>query len=691
MIDQRGMYFPHHPKEARMITLDGRQVLLNARAADKQDAIRQVGQLLVNSENIDAGYVNSMLGREKVANTYLGNGIAIPHGLPEDRDLIKNTGVAIVQMPGGVIWNPGETVYLIVGIAAKSDEHIEVLRRLTGVLGDKDEVARLTRTTDARDIIEALTGERPAVQAPKEQVTDYAHYFDAVVRNKTGLHARPASVFVGLAKKYQADIKIRRGDMAANGKSLIALLQLGVTRGSTIRVSAAGGDADAALKALQAAIESGLGDEVEETSTAAAGSSDHTWRPRSVGASIDGISAAGGLAIGPIQRYSQSALVVEDRASDATEEGNRLQSALGAAQDELQHLHDEVKTRLGSSKAAIFLVHAEFLNDPALIGQAITLIYQGHSAAWSWQHAISERVSQMQKVDDPVLAGRAVDLSDVGQRVLLHLVEPAEKRPVSLSQPVVLIADDLTPSDTAALDTDTILGFCTAKGGPTSHTAIIARSLGIPAIVGAGEGLLTIESGTPCIIDGFNGKLYLRPSDADVQAARDVQQQMQQQQQAAKDARFAPAVTTDGHRVEVAANINRAADAAGAVAAGAEGVGLMRTEFLFLGRDSVPTEEEQFEAYRDMAKSLEGRPVVIRTLDIGGDKEVPYLNLPKEDNAFLGIRGIRLCLVRPDLFIPQLRAIYRAASYGSIKIMFPMIATLEEYQQARAIAEQVRQ
>jgi multiphosphoryl transfer protein len=674
-----------------MITLDGRQVLLNARAADKQDAIRQVGQLLVNSENIDAGYVNSMLGREKVANTYLGNGIAIPHGLPEDRELIKNTGVAVVQMPGGVTWNPGEIVYLIVGIAAKSDEHIEVLRRLTGVLGDKDEVARLTRTGDARDIIEALTGERPPVQIPKEQASDYALYFDAVVHNKTGLHARPASVFVELAKRFQANIKLRCGDKVGNGKSLIALLQLGATSGSTIRVSAEGVDAEAALKALQAGIEGGLGEEAEESPAVTAGSSDHTWKPRSVGATIDGISAAGGLAIGPIQRYSQHAIVVEDHASNATDEGNRLQSALGAAQDELQHLHDEVKTRLGSGKAAIFLVHAEFLNDPALIGQAITLIYQGHSAAWSWQQAINERVGQMQKLDDPVLAGRAVDLSDVGQRVLRHLVVSAEKRPISLNQPVVLVADDLTPSDTAALDTDTILGFCTAKGGPTSHTAIIARSLGIPAIVGAGEGLLTIESGTPCIIDGFNGKLYLRPSDADIQGARELQKQMQQQQQAAKDARFAPAVTTDGHRVEVAANINRAADAAGALAAGAEGVGLMRTEFLFLGRDSVPTEDEQFEAYRDMAKALEGRSVIIRTLDIGGDKEVPYLNLPKEDNAFLGIRGIRLCLLRPDLFIPQLRAIYRAASYGAIKIMFPMIATLEEYQQARAIAEQVRQ
>jgi phosphocarrier protein FPr len=296
----------------------------------------------------------------------------------------------------------------------------------------------------------------------------------------------------------------------------------------------------------------------------------------------------------------------------------------------------------------------------------------------------------VQKLDDPTLAARAVDLSDVGQRVLRHLVGTSGEEQASQDTPVILIAEDLTPSDTAALDTDSILGFCTAKGGPTSHTAIIARSLGIPAVVGAGEVVLDLGNGTPAILDGSAGKLYVNPTDADVRAARKAQQQLLEQQEVANAARLAPAVTTDGHRVEVVANINRASEAPGALATGAEGVGLMRTEILFLGRDSAPTEEEQFEAYRDMVQALGGRTLIIRTLDIGGDKEAPYLNLPKEDNPFLGVRGIRLCLARPDLFIPQLRAIYRAAAYGLIKIMFPMVATLEEVERAKAIAEQVR-
>ena len=674
-----------------MITIDKGQIQLQSRAANKEEAIRQVGQLLVDSENIDAGYIASMLGREEVANTYLGNGISIPHGLPKDRDLIKQTGIAVVQVPAGVTWNPGETAHLIVGIAAKSDEHIEVLRRLTRVLGDEEQVARLTRTTDPRDIIESLTGERPAAPPKSEDLADYANFFDAVVMNKTGLHARPAATFVDLAKHFQADIKVRHDTSAANGKSLISLLQLGVEHGAAIRVSAQGPDATGALDALQAAIAVGLGDEPEEQLPPAPGSSVQGWVPRDAAATIVGIAASSGLAIGPIRQLTQQSVVVADHPSDPVTEGNQLQQALTAAQDELDQLHEEVKTRLGSGKAAIFRVHAEFLNDSTLVMQTITLIYQGHSAAWAWQHLINERVGQMQKLDDPILAERAVDLSDVGQRVLRHLVGAAEEQPAALHAPTILIAEDLAPSDTAALDPDMILGLCTARGGPTSHTAILARGLGLPAVVGAGEAVLAVANGTLGILDGESGKLYLKPSEADVQTARNLQQQLQSQQDVANTSRFAPAITTDGYRVEVAANINRAADAPQAIDAGAEGVGLMRTEFLFLARDSVPSEDEQFEAYREMVQALAGRPLVIRTLDIGGDKEVPYLHLPKEDNAFLGIRGIRLCLVRPDLFIPQLRAIYRAAAYGRILIMFPMISTLEDVERARAITEQVRQ
>lgn len=672
-----------------MITIDAQQIRLHSEATSKLEAIRQVGQLLVESGCIEAGYVNSMLGREQVANTFLGNGIAIPHGLPEDRELINRTGIAVVQSPAGVPWNPGETAQLIVGIAAKSDEHIDVLRRLTRVLGNQEQVALLTSTNDARDIIEALTGERPTEPVKAEAEQDFPQYFDAIIHNKTGLHARPAAYFVDLTKGFQVAIKVRHGDEVADGKSLISLLQLGVTPGSTVRVSAQGPDAAPALEALRAAIESGLGDEPEEAPTARAAAG-LDWLPRDAVETMSGVSASGGLAIGAVRQYATRQIVVEDRPGDPMKEGNRFQQALSAAQADLEQLYEEVKTRLGSGKAAIFRVHAELLSDASLIQQTILTIYQRHSAAWAWQQIINERVSQVQKLDDPVLAGRAVDLSDVGQRVLRYLVGLPAEQNVSPDMPTILLAEDFTPSDTARFDPDTILGFCTVRGGPTSHTAILARSLGIPAIVGVGESLLDIPNGTQVILDGSNGRLYLKPSEVDLQSAREQQQQLQRLQDAANVTRFDPALTTDGFRVEVAANINRAADAPQAVEAGAEGVGLMRTEFIFLERSSIPSEDEQFEAYRDMVLALGGRPLIIRTLDIGGDKEVAYLNLPKEDNSFLGIRGIRFCLARPDLFIPQLRAMYRAAAYGPMSIMFPMISTLEDYRQARDLAEQVR-
>ncbi len=677
-----------------MITIDERQIQLQARAADKQEAIYMAGQLLVDSGCIEADYIASMLSREKVANTYLGNGIAVLHGMSADRDLIKKTGIAVVQLPAGVPWNPGDTTHLIVGIAAKSDEHIDVLKRLTHVLSDKEQVDRLVQTTDPHDIIEALTGTQPAGPVSKTQKIDYADFFDAEILNKTGLHARPAARFVTVAKRFQSDIKVSHGDTVVNGKRLLSLLQLGIEHGMRIRVSAQGSDATNALAMLQSEIATGLGDEPEEQSVQTSASSLSTyqdWTPQAVSETITGIPAADGFAIGPVRQFTQQLITVTDYASDPTSEGNILQIALKAAQGELEQLHEDVKTRLGSSKAAIFQVHAEFLNDIDLVMQTVKLIHQGHSAAWSWQQVINERVGQIQKLDDPVLAGRAIDLSDVGQRVLRHMLGKTDMQPTTLNEPAILIAEDLTPSDTATLDVNTILGLCTVQGGPTSHTAILARGLGLPAIVGAGEAALAIADGTIGILDGNSGKLYLKPGDADIQAARDLQKQQIRQKDTARSTRFMAAETTDGHKIEVAANINRAAEVPKAIEEGADGVGLMRTEFLFLARDSAPTEDEQFEAYRGMAQALAGRPLIIRTLDIGGDKEVPYLHIPREDNSFLGIRGIRLCLVRPDLFIPQLRAIYRAAAYGKIHIMLPMIATLEEVEQTRSITEQVRQ
>jgi phosphocarrier protein FPr len=291
---------------------------------------------------------------------------------------------------------------------------------------------------------------------------------------------------------------------------------------------------------------------------------------------------------------------------------------------------------------------------------------------------------------DPVLSGRAVDLRDVGRRVLRPLADRIEDEPALPDRPVILVADDLSPSDTARLDPTLALGLCTAAGGPTSHTAIIARSLDIPAVVGAGGSVLDIADGTPAVLDGNDGMLVIRPTASDEAAARGRQANLKEIRETERRACYQPAITVDGARIEVVANISDPAEAALAVGAGGEGVGLLRTEFLFLQRDHAPSEDEQAEAYTTMTRALNGLPIIIRTLDIGGDKEVPYMAMPTEQNPFLGERGIRLCLARPELFRTQLRAVFRAAATGPVRIMYPMISTFEELAKAKAITEEVR-
>jgi phosphoenolpyruvate-protein phosphotransferase len=679
-----------------MLELDRNHVRLAASPANKQQAIRQVGQVLVESGNIQPGYIDSMLEREKVANTYLGNDIAIPHGLPKNRELIDRTGIAVLQVPQGVAWNPGENVRLIVGIAARSDEHLQVLANLTHVLGDPQTVQRLATTQDPQDIIQALTrSPQPASPTPKttQELAEFPNYVEVVIHGEHGLHARPATVFVETAKKYTSKIHIRHNGKIANGKSLVSLLGLGVESGSTIRIMAQGDDEQAALQALHQTIESGLGEPQAPESrlaTAVPPASVEVWTPSDVGKAIPGISASPGLAIGPVRYYQQQKIVVEVKAKDPQAEERKLRQAIASAQAELEELYQEVKARSGAGQAAIFRAHAEFLNDPELIEETIASIHENHSAGWAWQQVVEQRVQAMEKIDDPVIAGRAVDLSDVGKRVLKQLAHVIEDQAFVPNTPVILIADDLTPSDTAGLDPEYILGFCTARGGPTSHTAIIARALDIPAVVATGPALLDLQDGDLGILDGSGGNLYLRPSQADLQSAREAQSALKVRRDREHQTRYQPAITVDGCRVEVVANINRASQASQAMEAGAEGVGLLRTEFLYLERSHPPSEEEQYQVYREILQALGGLPLIVRTLDIGGDKNVPYLNLPAEDNSFLGLRGIRLCLSQPELFMPQLRAILRASQHGPLKIMYPMIATLEDLTAAQDFTEQAR-
>ncbi len=640
-----------------MIKLSPQHIRLGVQAKNKEEAIRAAGQVLVDSGSIAPGYIESMLGREGQANTYLGNEIAIPHGMQKDRAMIHQTGVSVVQLPEGVEWNKGQSVRIVVGIAAKSDEHLGILSALTDVLDDARTSRRLAETNDPQDIIEGLSRRAEAPPTPEEQLAG-AKAVEVAIGGAAGLHARPATFFVDVANQFEAEIFVRANGRLANGKAMASLLKLGAEAGTKLQILAHGPDADAALAALQKAVESGLGDEDEEVSAI----EQAVWTPVSKMHWIDGVSASPGLAIGRLHLFQSSRLVVEDKPGDQETEKQKLKYALEVGREQLIEIHDAVKSRSGRNEAAIFRAHQAFLTDVDLFSEVYDLIEAGHGAAWSWQQVINQRVAEVEKVANERLAGRAADLHDVGQRVLRVLTGTQVGEVKLPNEPVILVAEDLTPSDSARLDPKRILGLCTAAGGATSHTAIIARSLDLPAVVGAGGAVLEQPAGQVCILDGTTGRLYIAPTEADLESAKAFRVDLQRQRDLEFQTRYQPAIMTDGHRVEIVANIGKASEAIRAVEAGAEGVGLLRTEFLFLERETAPTEEEQLAAYRTMTNALNGLPLIIRTLDIGGDKVVPYLTFPHEDNPFLGVRGcvfacaIRNCSCRncaPSIALPR--------------------------------------
>ncbi|MDN7754597.1 phosphoenolpyruvate--protein phosphotransferase [Burkholderia gladioli] len=682
------------------------QVRLAARAASRHDAIDQAGALLVEAGVIEPAYVASLHGREQVSNTYLGHGVAIPHGLQEDRHLIRRTGVAVLQLPEGVEWRDGERARLVVAIAAQSDQHIVLLQRLTRLIGDPARLAQLLATRDPLAIVNVLDGDAGAAPAAGSAAivhatpADYAERVELVLDYPHGLHARPASAWVASAKRFQAALRVRHGDSVADPKNLVSLLQLGATANAALVLSAQGVDAAEALVALKRTIEALSAEEHARADAAKLRrqqAQPALWTPRDPATVIEGVGAGPGFVAGPVRLMRSRTLQIEDRADDPLDAATRLEAALASTARELEALARETGARLGEAEGAIFAAQRELLDDAALLDETARRVVDGHGLAWSWHRATEQQAAKLAALPDPLLAARAADLRDVARRVLGHLGDADVEGSADVSgdgagqgAPAILIAEDLTPSDTAQLDPAITLGFCTVAGGPTSHTAILARTMGVPAAVACGAALLALRDGEHVVLDGNAGRLYAGVSAADRERAAEAQRRFVEAQHRAAANRALPAVTLDGHVLEIGANITRPAQVKAAIENGADGVGLMRTEFLFLERHDAPDEEEQYACYRQMVEASGGRHLIIRTLDIGGDKQVPYLNLPHESNPFLGVRGLRLCLRRPELFVPQLRALYRAAMHGPLWIMFPMVSTLDEARQAIALAETVR-
>ncbi|MFV8603401.1 phosphoenolpyruvate--protein phosphotransferase [Ralstonia pseudosolanacearum] len=671
------------------------RIRLQQRATDKTSAIRAAGRLLADTGCIDPAYIDSLLRRETVANTFLGHGVAIPHGMGEDRHLIRQTGIAVLQFPDGLEWHPGQTTHLVFAIAAQSDEHITLLRRLTRLLNDDARLRQLFSTQRAEDIVAALSQDAPA-PAASAPGGDLAERLTLTLDYPSGLHARPAAQWVETARRFAARVQVRHGAETADAKNLVALLQLGLAAGAALTLSAEGPDARAALTALQHTIRSLTAQEraqaARDTQAARTRQIARGWQPAADLPAIGGIGASPGLAIGTVHVMQPGVSAIPDHPVPLATGGDLLDRALADTRAELAALARDTAARLGEAEAGIFKAQAELLGDTDLMTLTCQAMVEGHGVAWSWHHAVERLAERLAALGNPLLAARAADLRDVGRRVLGHL-DPALRGTAQAlpDGPCILVAQDLSPSDTAALDTRRIAGIVTAQGGPTSHTAILTRTLGIPAVVAAGPAVLDVASGTQAIVDGSGGQLYLDPDAAAVAGAEAWLREDAARAQREQAERGLPARTRDGHAVEIAANVNLPAQAIEAVTLGAEGVGLMRTEFLFLERDHTPDEDAQHEVYAAMLGALGGRPLIVRTLDIGGDKQVPHLNLPKEENPFLGVRGARLLLRRPDLMEPQLRALYRAACGGGpLSIMFPMITSLGEVIALRAACERIR-
>lgn len=513
----------------------------------------------------------------------------------------------------------------------------------------------------------------------------------------TGLHARPTAVLVGVAKSHSSQIALVKKGRRANAKSLVAVLSLEVGFGDEIYFEAIGPDARQATEELtrqfHAIRESENKNHAHEPKQPTLAKLAKPAKPSDVNTLI-GVAVSPGMAIGAVYQLRSTQFSFAEMSVKTPSEENRiLRDGLAEASRQLTQLRHEIKNSVDGARAAIFAAHQELLEDPDILTHAEGQIAEGRSAAFAWNHAIQTHAERLAQLNNELLANRANDLRDVGQRVMRFVADiksgDAEIE-FHFSGPTVLIAENLTPSETVRLDRSKIVGFCTTSGGATSHVAILARSLGLPAIAGIDTKALNLQPGSEVLLDGDEGVLRLNPSVEAKKEAQKLQDELNFKKQEALAAALQPASTQDGHHIEVMANIGSPADAKTAVEMGCDGVGLLRSEFLFLERETAPSEEEQYRVYQEIADILGPRPLTIRTLDVGGDKPLKYLPLDAEENPFLGIRGIRIGLKHQEILRQQLRAILRVRSQKPINVMFPMIATLDEFIEAKQILEEER-
>jgi phosphocarrier protein FPr len=791
-----------------MLTLTANDVRLGATAPDWQHALAQAAGELERAGRTTADYLTGMMTREQQSSTVLGNGIAIPHGTPDSRSAVLDTGIRLLQFPDGVTWHDGNRVHVLVAIAAQSDEHLDILRDLTRVLDQPGLADQLAQADDAealvrllstppvqvkcdrdslclgvdagsatelaltaaarlqrlqcvdRDFLGAIVGQAPvslgqgfwlvhhglgarrpalALATPKQPAPDLQGVFclagpgdqcrellerldgflavgeridtlgadallarlageapdavsaQVVLLNTHGLHARPAKQLVQEARRHNARIRVRLldGDGAAvSATSLTRIIGLGARRGQTLVLSATGEDAQPAITALATAITGGLGEAVTplaSTPTSAPEPAAAEPEPLVDDQPLKAVAASPGLALAPAFVLRQPTLDYPATAADPEEQIQRLNRAIDESDGQLRSL---IRQAEGGEAAPILSVHVEMLQDEDLYQATLEAIGEGASAEAGWWQAIDTAARAQEALADRLLAERAADLRDVGRRVLANLC--GVSMPTPPDSPYMLVAEDLGPSDVARLDTTRVRGLVTARGGATAHSAILARALGLPAVVGAGERVLTLTDGAELVVDGERGCVVANPAAERRDRIQRRLEQLAELQAEAHSQRHEPATTLDGHTLEVCANLGNTAHTPDAVERGADGIGLLRTEFIFMAHPEAPDLATQEREYRHAFDALNGLPLVARTLDVGGDKPLDYWPLPQEDNPFLGLRGIRLSLTRPEILETQVRALLRAAGDRPLRLMFPMVKDLDEFRAAKAIVQRVQ-
>ncbi|NAR17670.1 phosphoenolpyruvate--protein phosphotransferase [Acinetobacter haemolyticus] len=795
-----------------MFVLEPQHVHMNQSAKDKAEALECLANILVQDQLVKADYLSGLHAREAQSATYLGQGIAIPHGTPQSREFILETGIRLAHFPKGVVWDGENTVYLAVVIAAKSDEHLQVLQILTRALSQdvSDQVQHAKNAAQIIEILQAqpetlvlhenlietqiqvtdiddflwsankLLKQQKLVEAgfisqldPKnliqiqdtlwsisaknyvsqsavsivkadqtidfkngqiqtliciaqheqldyqqlqrlldllfhpqiqQQLNDQHNRQDIaklvgaetipdwpsqriVLANAHGLHARPATQLVNITKTYQGEIRVAVDDgQFISAKSLTKLLSMGCKYGQTLTfIAEPDTDAVEGLSKIIQAVQQGLGEEVEAIENKIGTQQTNTLEfEEEITTPTTGIPASTGLAFGPAHVIKPKRFQYERFGNNVKAEKEKLEIALHSVKNTLHQLI--AKTEANEIKQ-IFMAHLEMLDDPDLIQQVHQSLNQNLSAPAAWHQYIEKAAQAQAALPDQLLAERATDLRDIGDKVLAVLCdEVAVQEP---EQPYILIMHDVGPSDVARLNKDRVAGILTAVGGASAHSAIVARALGIPAIVGASDAVLNITPHATVLINGDTGAFEINPSQTQIDDAIQERELQHQRRYEAEQHCHEPAITLDQHQVEVAANLGKILDTEKAVNYGAEAIGLLRTELVFMAYRQAPDEDVQEKEYRHVLDTLAGRPLVVRTLDVGGDKPLPYLPIDAEENPFLGVRGIRLTLRKPQLLRQQLTALVRAADDRPLRIMFPMVGRIEEWRAAKAILDEV--